>query len=67
MIKKELCTKKEYKQILNEISILTKLDHPNITTIYEFWEDDKRIFMVLDIVKGEQLMDEVVEHGIVTE
>ena len=43
--------------MINEVSILTALDHPNMTKIYEFWEDEKRLFMVLDIVKGDQLMD----------
>ena len=39
------------------------MDHPNIINMYEFFEDEKRYFIVTDIIKGGKLMDIIVEKG----
>ena len=46
-----------------EINILKKLDHPNILKMYEFFEDEKRYYIVTDICKGGELFDEIKELG----
>ena len=43
------------------------LDHPNILKMYEFFEDEKRYYIVTDICKGGELFDEVVARGKFTE
>jgi len=35
-----------YDQILNEINVLKKLDHPNIIKIYEIFENETSIYVV---------------------
>lgn len=34
-------------------------DHPNIVKMYEFFEDEKRYYLVTEICKGGELFDEV--------
>ena len=38
----------ERNSMKNEINILRSLDHPNIVKIYEYYEDDKRFYIVTE-------------------
>ena len=38
-----------------EVEILRIIDHPNIVRVYEYFEDAKRIFLVMEYCKGGQL------------
>lgn len=49
--------------LFNEINNLKDLDHPNIIKINEFFEDEKRYYIVTEICKGGELFDEIVEKG----
>jgi len=49
--------------LFNEINILRSLDHPNIVKMYEFFEDDKRYYIVTEICKGGELFDEIINRG----
>ena len=53
----------EKKMLFNEINNLKDLDHPNILKMYEFFEDEKRYYIVTDICKGGELFDEIVARG----
>jgi len=53
----------EKRMFFNEINILKDLDHPNILKMYEFFEDEKRYYIVTDICKGGELFDEIVSRG----
>ena len=57
----------EKKMLFNEINNLKDLDHPNILKMYEFFEDDKRYYIVTDVCKGGELFDEIVARGKFTE
>lgn len=35
-------------QILNEIKVMGRLDHPHITKLYETFEDERNLFLVLE-------------------
>jgi calcium-dependent protein kinase len=39
---------KESDLMKNEINILKSLDHPNIVKIYEYYEDNKRFYIVTE-------------------
>jgi len=53
----------EKRMFFNEINILKDLDHPNILKMYEFFEDEKRYYIVTDICKGGELFDEILARG----
>ena len=49
----------EKKKILKEILILKKIDHPNIVKIYEFFEDEGFIYIVMELITGGELFDKI--------
>ena len=63
VLKKESMDQSEKESMLNEIKILKSLDHPNIVKIYEYFEDEKRFYIVTDLVKGGELFDEIIKRG----
>jgi len=50
-----------------EILIMKKLKHPHIIPLIEVFEDKEQIFLVLEMVKGGELFDKIVERGNYTE
>ena len=42
-------------------------DHPNIIKMYEFFEDEKRYYLVTEICKGGTLFDEILQRGKLSE
>ena len=67
VLRKSHMDEDEKKMLFNEINNLKDLDHPNILKMYEFFEDDKRYYIVTDICKGGELFDEIVARGKFTE
>merc|ERR1712166_1224204 len=63
VLKKENMDKTEQMQMLNEINTLRSLDHPNIVKIYEYFEDDKRFYIVTEHIQGGELFDEIINRG----
>lgn len=59
LIKKESMNKEEEQSFKYEISILKRLDHPNILKLYEIFEDEKRYYLVTELCKGGELFDEI--------
>ena len=48
--------------IQEEVSILTKLDHPNIVKYYETYTDEKYIYLVMEYIDGGELLDKITEQ-----
>ncbi len=48
-------------QLQSEIDILSQLDHPNVLKIYEIFDEDDFIYLVLELLKGGELFDRIVE------
>ena len=48
IIPKKCLEEEEKKKLLNEIDILKHMDHPNILKLYEFFQDEKRYFLVTE-------------------
>ena len=67
VLRKSHLDEDEKKMLFNEINNLKDLDHPNILKMYEFFEDEKRYYIVTDICKGGELFDEIVARGKFTE
>ena len=63
VLRKSHMDEDEKKMFFNEINILKDLDHPNILKMYEFFEDEKRYYIVTDICNGGEQFDEIVNRG----
>jgi calcium-dependent protein kinase len=46
VLKKSNMDEDERRMLFNEINILKELDHPNIVKMFEFFEDEKRYYIV---------------------
>ncbi|MGE0707449.1 MAG: bifunctional serine/threonine-protein kinase/formylglycine-generating enzyme family protein [Planctomycetota bacterium] len=54
---------REVKQFHYEASTLAKLKHPHIISVHEVGEQDEVHFLVLDLIAGGSLMDELQKAG----
>ena len=43
----------------SEINILKKLDHPNILKLYEYFKDEKYVYLITELCTGGELFDYV--------
>ena len=51
------------RKLFLEVNILSKLAHPNIMEIYEFYEDKANFYIVSELCKGGELFDAMTEKG----
>ncbi|MBQ2499638.1 MAG: protein kinase [Bacteroidales bacterium] len=51
------------RKLFLEVNILSKLAHPNIMEIYEFFEDKANFYIVSELCKGGELFDKITEKG----
>ena len=52
--KEKMCLNEENsEEIRNEISVLKRLDHPNIMKIYEFYEDKENMYLITEFCGGD--------------
>jgi len=63
MYNKAKLTKLNRRQVEREINIHSSLSHPHIIDFYAAFEDDHRIFLVLEYAAGGDLFDEVKRRG----
>ncbi|GJQ83878.1 hypothetical protein Trydic_g6756 [Trypoxylus dichotomus] len=53
---KDRCMKRDaLKNVLREVEILTKLDHPFLVNIWFSFQDEEDLFMVTDLLSGGDL------------
>ena len=58
--------------LLAEVRVLTKLNHPNLVRVIDIFEDEKLVYIVMDYVEGEDLQhiiqrEKVIPEGTVIE
>ena len=63
IIKKAEIEKDDEKEIMNEINILRKIDHPNILKIFEFYSNKEQYAMILEICSGGELYKEIIQKA----
>lgn len=51
------------KHILNEAEILIRIRHPNILHIYDFFEENNTVYLVMEYLKGYTLKDYIKMKG----
>ncbi|KAI8620314.1 kinase-like domain-containing protein [Chytriomyces sp. MP71] len=62
IVDKSKCKGKE-SMIETEVSILMRVRHENIVQLYEMYEIDTKIYLVMELVTGGELFDEIVGRG----
>ena len=53
---------KNLEKFKREIEILKKLDHPNIIKLYEVFESDRSLYLVMEECKGGVVFDRIIER-----
>ncbi len=51
------------RRFRQEARLLARLGHPNVVNVYDFFEADARLWMVLELVRGGNLADEMKRWG----
>ena len=54
-------SKEDLQTLYKEISLLSKLDHPNISKIYEAYEDEDAVYIIMEYCKGGELYKKIIE------
>ena len=50
-------------KLKNEISILAQADHPNIIKIYEVYESNRSLYLIMELCKGGELLKKITERA----
>jgi calcium/calmodulin-dependent protein kinase I len=62
IIDKDKCKGKE-GMIETEVRILQRMNHPNIVKLYEKFDFGNKIYLIMELVTGGELFDEIVGRG----
>lgn len=49
----------------NEIEIMKQIDHPNIVKLFEVYEDESCHFLVMELMKGREVIGNVCDTTLV--
>ena len=59
-----LVENKEIKaRFLNEAKTMSKLQHPNIVSLYDYYSGDEGLFLFMEYVEGKELHDYLMDLG----
>lgn len=59
--------KYHYEQLRSEISVMSRMSHPNIIKLYEVYESVDTLFLVLELCLGSELFDRIKQNGAYSE
>ena len=57
----------DMNDITREVEIMENCNHPNVIKLYEIFEEPKKMNLVMELVTGGELFDEIVSRGSYTE
>lgn len=52
---------KNMERFKTEVKILQTLDHPNVIKLYEYFEDEKSVYLAMEVCSGGELFDRIIE------
>jgi calcium-dependent protein kinase len=55
-------TESDRESIQTEIEILKLIEHPNIIKLYDVFEDEKYVCLVIELMEGAELFDLINEQ-----
>jgi calcium-dependent protein kinase len=59
VISKSKLSEEDIEALHMEVAILQKVDHPNIVKYYETYEDEKFIYLVMELCPGGELLEKL--------
>lgn len=59
ILEKKLLKKEDVNRFLKEIYILKNLDHPHIVRVYEYLQDEERVYIIMECLRGRELFSEI--------
>lgn len=59
--------KEKYNRVIEEVNILRSLDHPNILTIFEVIQENKKLHIVTELCTGGELFERIINSGHLSE
>jgi len=62
IIKFDLKSNTDRKEIVSEIMMLKDLDHPNIVKIIEYFESSNCLFIVMELIEGKPLIEYIIRN-----
>eukprot|EP01053_Blabericola_migrator_P002701 Blabericola_migrator_1__2700@NODE_1768_length_3821_cov_86_086841_g734_i3_p1_GENE_NODE_1768_length_3821_cov_86_086841_g734_i3NODE_1768_length_3821_cov_86_086841_g734_i3_p1_ORF_typecomplete_len607_score87_73Pkinase/PF00069_25/5_6e78Pkinase_Tyr/PF07714_17/2_3e43EFhand_7/PF13499_6/5_7e12EFhand_7/PF13499_6/3_1e16EFhand_8/PF13833_6/1_1e02EFhand_8/PF13833_6/4_1e06EFhand_8/PF13833_6/2_1e05EFhand_8/PF13833_6/3_3e09EFhand_11/PF08976_11/2_6e05EFhand_11/PF08976_11/4_3e11EFhand_1/PF00036_32/4_2e03EFhand_1/PF len=54
-------------RLKREILIMKALDHPNIIRLFEVYEDEKHLYLIMELCSGGELFDRIIKSGHLSE
>ena len=57
----------KYKKTIKEINLLKNLDHPNIVKFYDFFEEEKNIYLMMEFLEGCTLKQYIQKTEVISE
>lgn len=63
IIEKDGLTEEDKVGLEQEISILLEISHPNIINLYEHFNEDDKIYMVTELIMGDELFNRIVKKS----
>ncbi len=67
VISKSKLSQDEIESLHLEVAILQKVDHPNIVKYYETYEDEKFIYLVMELCPGGELIEKLTSKKVMSE
>ena len=59
--------KNKLEELINEVEILSRTDHPNVVTLYEYFDEEFFFHIVTEYCSGGELFDRIEQNGRLTE
>eukprot|EP00937_MAST-01D_sp_MAST-1D-sp2_P000194 g194.t1 len=55
------------EQLANEIGLLARLQHPNIVKLFDVYDSDDKMYIVMELMTGGELFDHIIDKGTLSE
>lgn len=65
--KSNLNTEADIERFEREVRVLLKMDHPGIIKIYDFLVDSSYFYLIMDLCKGDTLLNRILQPGMMDE
>jgi len=62
ILRKDAISTVEHNKLIQEVQLLTSLDHPHILKIYEMFEDKNKYYIISEYLEGGELFDRIIEN-----